>query len=105
MQRSGTPAEGRDVGATLQISGLHFVTQSISQSSSAMLMFETITLFSGDCSAVAEQHGYPAAEPEPRRGEALQWRLSQLQVLRGLSQEGEGGLGDDGEVPGGGGEV
>ena len=54
---------------------------------------------------MAKQHGCAAAEPEPRGGAALQRRLSQLAVLRGPGEEGAGGVGDDGEVPGGGGEV
>ena len=54
---------------------------------------------------MAEQHGHPAAEPEPRGGAAVQRRLSRLPVLRGPSEEGAGGVGDDGQVPGGGGEV
>ena len=63
------------------------------------------TWFSGDSSSVAEQHGHPAAEPEPRGGAAVQRGLSQLPLLRGPSEEGAGGGGDDGQVPGGGGEV
>ena len=49
---------------------------------------------------MAEQHGHPAAEPEPRGGAAVQRGLSQFPLLRGPSEEGAGGGGDMGLMAG-----
>ena len=105
LVRSGDPLVRERPGASVTNSRpslCHSVTLSLLTTA---VMFQTLSWFSGDSSSVAEQHGHPAAEPEPRGGAAVQRGLSRFPLLRGPSEEGAGGGGDDGQVPGGGGEV